>query len=246
MGHIASPEVETRCIKDNDDQELTWLCREGENNQYDKTSEDKDSEDTDCEIGVWNEADNESSDDHKSTRLYGKTENCFTSEDKNLENTDFPIEVWNGTDSESENEDNVSPSPDYDESFGKRYSQLFYTDEITHKEKGKDTFLLIRQKDSFSLTKVKLNTREEEKYESIWQKINKIHDYLDILGYSGSKEDYEECEKELDKVISAALEQGIMFTFPYKSGMSLIDRIADIFQKLYLSASKQTTSRTVG
>ncbi|BET35110.1 MULTISPECIES: coiled-coil domain-containing protein [Wolbachia] len=228
------PKVETRCIKDNDDQEPTWLCREGENNQYDKTSEDKDSEDTDYEIGVWNEADNESSDDHKSTRLYGKTENCLTSEDKNLENTDFPIEVWNGTD--SEDEDNVSPCPDYDESFGRHYSQLFYTDEITRKEKGKDTFLLIRQKDSFSLTKVKLNTREEEKYESIWQKINKIHDYLDILGYSGSEEDYEECEKEFDKVISAALEQGIMFTFPYKSGMSLIDRIADTFQKLYLSA----------
>lgn len=186
------PEVETRCIKDNDDQEPTWLCREGENNQYDKTSEDKDSEDTDYEIGAWN-----------------------------------------GTDSES---DNISPCPDYDEGFGRRYSQLFYTDEITRKEKGKDTFLLMRQKDSFSLTKVKLNTREEEKYESIWQKINKIHDYLDILGYSGSEEDYEECEKELDKVISAALEQGIMFTFPYKSGMSLIDRIADTFQKLYLSA----------
>ncbi|OCA07066.1 hypothetical protein [Wolbachia endosymbiont of Trichogramma pretiosum] len=137
---------------------------------------------------------------------------------------------------ENVREDNVSPCPDYDESFGGCYSQLFYTDEINRKEKGKDTFLLIRQKDSFSLTKVKLNTREEEKYESIWQKINKIHDYLDILGCSGSEEEYEECEKEFDKVISAALEQGIMFTFPYKSGMSLIDRIADTFQKLYLYA----------
>ncbi|WP_353276412.1 coiled-coil domain-containing protein [Wolbachia endosymbiont (group B) of Villa cingulata] len=230
------PEVETRCIKDNDDQEPTWLCREGENNQYDKTSEDKNLENIDFEIGVWNEADNESSDDQESTRLYEGLENnqdYRTSEDKDSEDTDYEIGVWNGTDSES---DNISPCPDYDEGFGRRYSQLFYTDEITRKEKGKDTFLLMRQKDSFSLTKVKLNTREEEKYESIWQKINKIHDYLDILGYSGSEEDYEECEKELDKVISAALEQGIMFTFPYKSGMSLIDRIADTFQKLYLSA----------
>ncbi len=113
-------EVETRCIKDNDDQEPTWLRREGENNQHDKTSEDKNLENIDFEIGVWNEADNESSDDHKSTQLYGKTENCLTSEDKNLKNTDFPIEVWNGTD--SEDEDNVSPCPDYDESFGRRYS----------------------------------------------------------------------------------------------------------------------------
>ncbi|CAG5057166.1 unnamed protein product [Parnassius apollo] len=166
------PEVETRCIKDNDDQEPTWLFSEGENNQYDKTSEDKNLENIDFEIGVWNEADNESSDDHKSTRLYGKTENCLTSEDKNLENTDFPIEVWNGTDSESDDDDNISPCPDYDESFD----------------------------------------------------------------YFGSEEDYEECEKELDKVISAALEQGIMFTFPYKSDISLIDCIADTFRKLYLSA----------
>ncbi|WP_425384382.1 coiled-coil domain-containing protein [Wolbachia endosymbiont (group B) of Eupithecia inturbata] len=148
-----------------------------------------------------------------------------------IDNNDFPIEVWNETDSES---DNVSPCPDYDESFGRRYSQLFYDEAIIHKEK--DTFVLIRQKDSFSLAKVKPNTREEEKYESIWQKINKIHDYLDILGYSGSEEDYEECEKELDKVINEALKQGIMFTFPYKSDMSLIDRIADTFPKLYLSA----------
>ncbi|WP_419215005.1 hypothetical protein [Wolbachia endosymbiont of Rhagoletis cingulata] len=96
--------------------------------------------------------------------------------------------------------------------------------------------MLIRPKDSFSLAKVKLNTKEEEKYESIWQKINKIHEYLDILGYSGNDEDYEKCEKELDKVISKALKQGIMFSFPYKSDMFLIDRIADTFPKLYLSA----------
>lgn len=225
------PEVEIKHIIDNNDQESTLPDREAEN--Y-RTSEDKNLENTDFEIGVWNEADDESSDDQKSTWLYGKTENCRTSEDENLENTDFPIEVWNETDSESEDEDNVSPCPDYDESFGRRYSQLFYDETIIHKEK--DTFVLIRQKDSFSLAKVKPNTREEEKYESIWQKINKIHDYLDILGYSGSEEDYEKCEKELDKVISEALEQGIMFTFPYKSDISLIDRIADTFPKLYLSA----------
>ncbi|WP_041581571.1 coiled-coil domain-containing protein [Wolbachia endosymbiont of Drosophila simulans] len=225
------PEVEIRCIKDNDDQEPTLPDREAEN--Y-RTSEDKNLENTDFEIGVWNEADDESSDDQKSTWLYGKTENCRISEDENLENNDFPIEVWNETDSESDDDNNVSPCPDYDESFGKRYSQLFYDEAIIHKEK--DTFVLIRQKDSFSLAKVKPNTREEEKYESIWQKINKIHDYLDILGYSGSEEDYEKCEKELDKVINEALKQGIMFTFPYKSDMSLIDRIADTFQKLYLSA----------
>ncbi|WP_241653905.1 coiled-coil domain-containing protein [Wolbachia endosymbiont of Nilaparvata lugens] len=222
------PEVKIKHIIDNNDQESTLPDREAEN--Y-RTSEDKNLENTDFEIGVWNEADDESSDDQKSTWLYGKTENCRTSEDENLENNDFPIEVWNETDSES---DNVSPCPDYDESFGRRYSQLFYDETIIHKEK--EIFVLIRQKDSFSLAKVKLNTREEEKYESIWQKINKIHDYLDILGYSGREEDYEECEKELDKVISAALEQGIMFTFPYKSDMSLIDRIADTFPKLYLSA----------
>ncbi|WP_264705238.1 hypothetical protein [Wolbachia endosymbiont (group A) of Gymnosoma rotundatum] len=220
------PEAEIRDI--NDDQESTLLYEEVESYQ---TSEDKNLENTDFEIGVWNETDSESNDDQESTWLYGKTEDYRISEDKNLENADFPIEVWNETDSES---DNVSPCPDYDESFGRRYSQLFYDETIIHKEK--ETFVLIRQKDSFSLAKVKLNTREEEKYESIWQKINKIHNYLDILGYSGSEEDYEECEKELDKVISAALEQGIMFTFPYKSDMSLIDRIADIFPKLYLSA----------
>lgn len=222
------PEVKIKHIIDNNDQESTLPDREAEN--Y-RTSEDKNLENTDFEIGVWNEADDESSDDQKSTWLYGKTENCRTSEDENLENNDFPIEVWNETDSES---DNVSPCPDYDESFGRRYSQLFYDEAIIHKEK--DTFFLIRQKDSFSLAKVKPNTREEEKYESIWQKINKIHDYLDTLGYSGSEEDYEECEKELDKVINEALKQGIMFTFPYKSDMSLIDRIADTFPKLYLSA----------
>ncbi|WP_438456524.1 coiled-coil domain-containing protein [Wolbachia endosymbiont of Kerria lacca] len=222
------PEVKIKHIIDNNDQKSTWLYGKTENC---RTSEDENLENNDFEIGVWNEADDESSDDQKSTWLYGKTENCRTSEDENLENNDFPIEVWNETDSES---DNVSPCPDYDESFGRRYSQLFYDEAIIHKEK--DTFVLIRQKDSFSLAKVKLNTREEEKYESIWQKINKIHDYLDILGYSGSEEDYEECEKELDKVINEALKQGIMFTFPYKSDMSLIDRIADTFPKLYLSA----------
>uniref|UniRef100_A0A3B0IWF4 Chromosome partition protein Smc n=1 Tax=Wolbachia endosymbiont of Aleurodicus dispersus TaxID=1288877 RepID=A0A3B0IWF4_9RICK len=173
-------------------------------------------------------------DDQESTWLYGKTEDYRISEDKNLENTDFEIGVWNETDSESNDDDNVIPCPDYDESFGRRYSQLFYDETIIHNEK--DTFVLIRQKDSFSLAKLKLNTREEEKYENIWQKINKIHDYLDILGYSGSEEDYDKCEKELDKVISEALKQEIMFTFPYKSNMSLIDRIADIFPKLYLSA----------
>ncbi|WP_264682441.1 MULTISPECIES: coiled-coil domain-containing protein [unclassified Wolbachia] len=225
------PEVKIKHIIDNNDQESTLPDREAEN--Y-RTSEDKNLENTDFEIGVWNEADDESSDDQKSTWLYGKTENCRTSEDENLENNDFPIEVWNKTDSESDDDNNVSPCPDYDESFGRRYSQLFYDEAIIHKEK--DTFVLIRQKDSFSLAKVKPNTREEEKYESIWQKINKIHDYLDILGYSGSEEDYEECEKELDKVINEALKQGIMFTFPYKSDMSLIDRIADTFPKLYLSA----------
>ncbi|WP_264729844.1 coiled-coil domain-containing protein [Wolbachia endosymbiont (group B) of Episyrphus balteatus] len=225
------PEVKIKHIIDNNDQESTLPDREAEN--Y-RTSEDKNLENTDFEIGVWNEADDESSDDQKSTWLYGKTENCRTSEDENLENNDFPIEVWNETDSESDDDNNVSPCPDYDESFGRRYSQLFYDEAIIHKEK--DTFVLIRQKDSFSLAKVKPNTREEEKYESIWQKINKIHDYLDILGYSGSEEDYEECEKELDKVINEALKQGIMFTFPYKSDMSLIDRIADTFPKLYLSA----------
>ncbi|WP_264374846.1 MULTISPECIES: hypothetical protein [unclassified Wolbachia] len=214
-----------------DDQKSTWLYGKTENC---RTSEDENLENNDFEIGVWNEADDESSDDQKSTWLYGKTENCRTSEDENLENNDFPIEVWNETDSESDDDNNVSPCPDYDESFGRRYSQLFYDEAIIHKEK--DTFVLIRQKDSFSLAKVKPNTREEEKYESIWQKINKIHDYLDILGYSGSEEDYEECEKELDKVINEALKQGIMFTFPYKSDMSLIDRIADTFPKLYLSA----------
>uniref|UniRef100_UPI003342CDEB hypothetical protein n=1 Tax=Wolbachia endosymbiont (group B) of Pilophorus perplexus TaxID=3066160 RepID=UPI003342CDEB len=148
-----------------------------------------------------------------------------------IDNNDFPIEVWNETDSES---DNVSPCPDYDESFGRRYSQLFYDEAIIHKEK--DTFVLIRQKDSFSLAKVKLNTREEEKYESIWQKIDKILDDLDVLGNFGNEEDYKEQEKRFDKVISEALEQGIMFTFPYKSDMSLIDRIADTLKKLYFSA----------
>lgn len=217
------PEVETRCIKDNDDQEPTWLCREGENNQYDQTSEDKNLENTDFKIGVWNEADDESSDNQKSTWLYGKTENCLTSEDKNLENTDFPIEVWNGTDSESEDEDNVSPCPDYDESFGRRYSQLFYDANIMRKE------------DSFSLAKIKLNAIEIKKYGSIWQKIDKIHDDLNVLNNRGNDEDYEKCEKEFDKVISEALEQGIMFSFPYKSDISLVDRIADTLQKLYLS-----------
>lgn len=210
------PEVEIRDI--NDDQESTLLYEEVESYQ---TSEDKNLENTDFEIGVWNEADNESGDDQESTLLYGKTEDYRVSGDKNLENADFPIEAWNETDSES---DNVSPCPDYDESFGRRYSQLFHDANIMRKE------------DSFSLAKIKLNAVEIKKYESIWQKIDRIHSELDALGNFGSEEDYEECEKELDKVISTALEQGIMFTFSYKSDMSLIDRIADTFQKLYLSA----------
>ena len=152
------PEVKIKHIIDNNDQESTLPDREAEN--Y-RTSEDKNLENTDFEIGVWNEADDESSDDQKSTWLYGKTENCRTSEDENLENNDFPIEVWNETDSESDDDNNVSPCPDYDESFGRRYRQLFYDEAIIHKEK--DTFVLIRQKDSFSLAKVKPNTREEEK-----------------------------------------------------------------------------------
>lgn len=211
------PEVKIKHIIDNNDQESTLPDREAEN--Y-RTSEDKNLENIDFEIGVWNEADNESSDDQESTLLYGKTEDYRISEDKNLENANFPIEVWNETDSES---DNVSPCPDYDESFGRRYSQLFHDANIMRKE------------DSFSLAKIKLNAVEIKKYESIWQKIDRIHSELDALGNFGSEEDYEECEKELDKVISTALEQGIMFTFSYKSDMSLIDRIADTLQKLYLS-----------
>ncbi|MGL9726044.1 MAG: hypothetical protein ACR5KV_05350 [Wolbachia sp.] len=39
-------------------------------------------------------------------------------------------------------------------------------------------------------------------------KIDKIHEDLDILAHSGSEESYEECEKELDKVINEALDKG--------------------------------------
>ncbi len=93
----------------------------------------------------------------------------------------------------------------------------------------------MRKEDSFSLAKIKLNAIEIKKYESIWQKIDKIHDDLNVLNNRGNDEDYEKCEKEFDKVISEALEQGIMFSFPYKSDISLVDRIADTLQKLYLS-----------
>ncbi|WP_425385339.1 hypothetical protein [Wolbachia endosymbiont (group B) of Schoenobius gigantella] len=218
-----------RCINDNDDQESIWLYREAEDYQ---TGEDKKPKNTNYDIGVWNE--DESSDDQKSTWLYEKVENnqdYRTSEGKNLENTDYDIEVWNKDDDESSNDqestsdsnDNVSPCLDYDESIGKRYSQLFYNANI------------MRGKDSFSLAKVKLNGREREKYESIWQKIDKIHDELDVFGNYGSEEDYKECNKRFDKVISEALEQRVMFTFPYKANMSLMDRIIDTLQKLYFS-----------
>lgn len=183
----STTEVEMRRINDNDDQESIWLYREAEDYQ---TGGDKNPKNTNYDIGVWNEDDDESSNDQEST---------------------------------SDSDDNVSPCLDYDESIGKRYSQLFYNANI------------MRGKDSFSLAKVKLNEREREKYESIWQKIDKIHDELDVFGNYGSEEDYKECNKRFDKVISEALEQRVMFTFPYKANMSLMDRIIDTLQKLYFS-----------
>ncbi|WP_353271357.1 hypothetical protein [Wolbachia endosymbiont (group A) of Alloplasta piceator] len=227
----STTKVEMRRINDNDDQESIWLYREAEDYQ---TGEDKKPKNTNYDIGVWNEDDDESSDDQKSTWLYEKVENnqdYRTSEDKNLENTDYDIEVWNKDDDESSNDQestsesdyNVSYCFDYDEIVGRTYGQLVYNANI------------IRKKDSFSLAKVKLREREREKYESIWQKIDNIHDELDALGNYGNEEDYEECNKRLDKIVSEALKQRVMFTLPYKANISLVDRIIDTLQKLYFS-----------
>lgn len=46
---------------------------------------------------------------------------------------------------------------------------------------------------------------------------------------------YKKCEEEFDKVISQALKQGVMFTFPYKNDESFVDLMISTLQKLFLS-----------
>lgn len=135
--------------------------------------------------------------------------------------------VSNSSDSEdSEDSSDCDDIDHYDTSCGTRHSHLRYDGNIN----------VIRKKDSFSLAKIKLNKVEIEKYESIWEEIGKIHENLKVLGNYGSDDDYEKCDKKLDEVIRQALEQEIMFTFPYEDNKSFIDLIIDTLQKLYFSS----------
>ncbi|WP_374698742.1 hypothetical protein [Wolbachia endosymbiont (group B) of Limnophora tigrina] len=135
--------------------------------------------------------------------------------------------VSNSSDSEdSEDSSDCDDIDHYDTSCGTRHSHLRYDKNIN----------IIRKKDSFSLAKIKLNKVEIEKYESIWEEIGEIHEDLKVLGNYGSDDDYEKCDKKLDEVIRQALEQEIMFTFPYEDNKSFIDLIIDTLQKLYFSS----------
>ncbi|WP_353285650.1 ankyrin repeat domain-containing protein [Wolbachia endosymbiont (group A) of Gastracanthus pulcherrimus] len=126
--------------------------------------------------------------------------------------------------SESEDSEDSSDYDHYDTSCGTRYSHLRYDGNIN----------VIRKKDSFSLAKIKLNKVEREKYDSVWQKIYEIHGDLDKT-CDKDEDYYKKCEEEFDEVIRQALDQGVMFTFPYKNYESFVDLMISTLQKLFLS-----------
>ncbi|WP_065094712.1 MULTISPECIES: hypothetical protein [unclassified Wolbachia] len=146
----------------------------------------------------------------------------FEGEQKSSE---FP-KVDNWSDSDGNSEDSSDCGDDdvghYDTDCGKRYSHLSFHDENTN----------IIKEDSFSLAQIELNKAEEEKYESIWQEMDKILSDSDEAGEC-EEDDIGELKGRLDEVISQALEQGIMFTFPYKDGESFVDHIINTIQARY-------------
>ncbi|WP_264718668.1 hypothetical protein [Wolbachia endosymbiont (group A) of Lasioglossum morio] len=155
------------------------------------------------------------------TKGAGGSNQTFEGEQKSSE---FP-KVNNWSDSDGNSEDSSDCGDDdvghYDTDCGKRYSHLSFHDENTN----------IIKKDSFSLAQIELNKAEEEKYESIWQEMDKILSSSREVGLC--EDDIEELKGRLDEVISQALEQGIMFTFPYKDGESFVDHIINTIQALY-------------
>ncbi|GFR17166.1 uncharacterized protein TNCT_706171 [Trichonephila clavata] len=179
------------------------------------------------------------------TKLSDSEKNSGYYSDGSCENEEGPAkspnnENWTSTDQQTSSEflgvSNSSDSEDsedssdcddidhYDTSCGTRHSHLRYDKNID----------IIRKKDSFSLAKIKLNKVEIEKYESVWQKIYKIHDDLDKT-CDKSEDYYKKCEEEFDEVISQALKQGVMFTFPCKNDESFVDLMISTLQKLYFS-----------
>ncbi|WP_261983818.1 hypothetical protein [Wolbachia pipientis] len=156
------------------------------------------------------------------TKGAGGSNQTFEDEQKSSE---FP-KVDNWLDSDGNSEDSSDYGDDdvghYDTDCGKRYSHLSFHDENTN----------IIKKDSFSLAQIELNKAEEEKYESIWQEMDKILSNSDEAGEC-EEDDIGKLKGRLDEVISQALEQGIMFTFPYKDGESFVDHIINTIQALY-------------
>lgn len=135
------------------------------------------------------------------------------------------LEVSSSSESEdSEDSSDYDNIDHYDTSCDTRYSHLRYDGNIN----------VIRKKDSFSLAKIKLNKVEREKYDSIWQKIYEIHGDLDKT-CDKDEDYYKKCEEEFDEVIRQALDQGVMFTFPYKNYESFVDLMISTLQKLFLS-----------
>ncbi|WP_374698750.1 ankyrin repeat domain-containing protein [Wolbachia endosymbiont (group B) of Limnophora tigrina] len=203
----------------------------------------------DGSVGESNDCSNSSGDDSQIESV--KLSDCNTEEDSDYhsddsrENEESPAkspnnENWTPTDQQTSSEllgvSNSSDSEDsedssdcddidhYDTSCGTRHSHLRYDRNID----------VIRKKDSFSLAKIKLNAIEIEKYESVWQKIYKIHDDLDKT-CDKDEDYYKKCEEEFDEVISQALEQGVMFTFQYKNDKSFVDLMISTLQKLFSS-----------
>ncbi|MDX5462217.1 MAG: hypothetical protein O7157_01440 [Wolbachia endosymbiont of Tetragnatha montana] len=134
--------------------------------------------------------------------------------------------VNNWSDSDGNSEDSSDCGDDdvghYDTDCGKRYSHLSFDDGNTN---------IIRKKDSFFLAQIELNKAEREKYENIWQEMDKILSSSHEVGLC--EDDIEELKGRLDEVISQALEQRIMFTFPYRDGESFVDCIINTTQELY-------------
>ncbi len=156
------------------------------------------------------------------TKGAGGSNQTFEGEQKSSE---FPkVNNWSDSDGNSEDssdcgDDNVGH---YDTDCGERYSHLSFHDENTN---------IIRKKDSFFLAQIELNKAEREKYENIWQEMDKILSSSHEVGLC--EDDIEELKGRLDEVISQALEQRIMFTFPYRDGESFVDCIINTTQELY-------------
>ncbi len=156
------------------------------------------------------------------TKGAGGSNQTFEGEQKSSE---FPkVNNWSDSDGNSEDssdcgDDNVGH---YDTDCGERYSHLSFHDENTN---------IIRKKDSFFLAQIELNKAEREKYENIWQEMDKILSSSHEVGLC--EDDIEELKGRLDEVISQALEQRIMFTFSYRDGESFVDCIINTTQELY-------------